>query len=73
MNYFNNISKYIQNKLWDLFYIKTGIVSDDRRNVQLITDNKCSHIINIYRFTSLNDVDLCVKQIGRELTSPIYN
>lgn len=71
MNYFYDIITYISKKLWDKFHIKTGIVSDDRRNVQFITDNRKSESINIYRITSLSDLDACVDLIDTQLIKSV--
>ena len=67
MNYFNDITRYICDRLWNKYHIKIGCVSDDRRNVQFITDKKCSHTVNIFRLTCREDLEKCVEQIGYEL------
>ena len=73
MNYFNNITNYINQKLWNLSGIKARVVSDDHRNIQFITNNKCSRSINIYRITSDKMLDKCVELIRRDLINPAYN
>lgn len=71
MNYYTNIIAYITKNLLEKFNIKVGIVSNDRQNVQFITNNSSSRIINIYQFTSKNDIDNCIKLIGYDFINPI--
>lgn len=71
MNYFNEIINYISQNLYKKFNLKVGVVSDDKRNVQFITNNSASRSINIYRLTSFNDVDNGIQTISRDLLMPI--
>ena len=67
MNYFNDICAYICNKLYKLFGIKIKIISGDKRNIRITTNNKTSESINIYRITSQNDLDTYIDLIGHKL------
>lgn len=73
MNYFNNIANYIKQKLWEMSGIKARVVSDDRRNIQFITNNKCSRSINIYRITSNKMLDKYAELIRQDLITPVYS
>ena len=73
MNYFNNITNYIRNKLYHLVGLNVKFISNDRRNVQFYTNTQNSRSINIYRITDQNDLDNCINLIKQDLIKPAYN
>ena len=70
MNYFNDVIKYISTRLYDLSGLKTTVVSNNRRIVQFVTNNRSLRSINIYRITSLDELDAYTELIRQDLIRP---
>lgn len=65
--YFEDICNHFLKTLNKLLCRKVIVVSNDRRNIHFIANNKKSRSFNIYRLCDIDDVNIVINEVYRDL------